>query len=66
MTDTGAAARVRRRILPARGGWPRSRCGEALIGDNLDIGRPENIETIFGRKILPDKARAIYRRMLSL
>jgi hypothetical protein len=35
-------------------------------GDNLDIGRPENVETIFGRKILPDKARAIYRRMLSL
>ena len=27
---------------------------EALIGDNLDIGRPENVEIIFGRKIRRD------------
>jgi hypothetical protein len=24
---------------------------EALIGDNLDIGRPDNVEIIFGRRI---------------
>jgi hypothetical protein len=27
---------------------------EALIGDNLDLGRPENVEIIFGRKIRRD------------
>ena len=27
---------------------------EALIGDNLDTGRPENVEIIFGRKIRRD------------
>jgi hypothetical protein len=27
---------------------------EALIGDNLDIGRPQNVEIIFGRKIRRD------------
>jgi hypothetical protein len=27
---------------------------EALIGDNLDIGRPENVEIVFGRKIRRD------------
>ena len=26
---------------------------EALVADNLDLGRPEQIELIFGRKILP-------------
>jgi hypothetical protein len=27
---------------------------EALIGDNLDIGRPENVEIIFGRRVRCD------------
>ena len=26
---------------------------EALAADNLDLGRPERLELIFGRKILP-------------
>ena len=26
---------------------------EALVADNLDLGRPEQLELIFGRKILP-------------
>ena len=26
---------------------------EALVADNLDVGRPEQIELVFGRKILP-------------
>src|SRR5580692_6384284 len=33
----------------------RARCFfEALIGDNLDIGRPENVEIIFGRRVRCD------------
>ena len=33
----------------------RARCFfEALIGDNLDIGRPANVEIIFGRRIRRD------------
>lgn len=27
---------------------------EALIADNLDIGRPDHVEIIFGRKVAPD------------
>ena len=33
---------------------------EALIGDNLDIGRPENVEIIFGRKIRRD-TKGVFR-----
>jgi hypothetical protein len=35
---------------PARARW----FFEALIGDNLDIGRPDNVEIIFGRRIQPN------------
>jgi hypothetical protein len=31
---------------------------EALIGDNLDIGRPDNVEIIFGRRIHRGRKRA--------
>jgi hypothetical protein len=27
---------------------------EALIADNLDLGRPENVEIIFGRRVRCD------------
>lgn len=41
---------------------------EALIGDNLDIGRPENVEIIFGRKIRRDSPgtfrTAVYRPVI--
>ena len=53
MPGTGgvdAAGRVSRTIVfdaPRRARW----LFEALIGDNLDLGRPDNVEIIFGRRI---------------
>ena len=53
--------------------WPRWRCPapscspqprharaffEALVTDNLDLGRPDTIEIIFGRRIINGKQRA--------
>jgi hypothetical protein len=33
----------------------RARCFvEALIADNLDLGRPENVEIVFGRRVRCD------------
>src|SRR6516165_4197267 len=37
----------------------RARCFfEALIADNLDLGRPENVEIVFGRRVRCDRSRS--------
>jgi hypothetical protein len=38
---------------------------EALVADNLDLGRPEQIELIFGRKILPTTAGVFATRVVT-
>ena len=38
---------------------------EALVADNLDLGRPEHIELIFGRKILPSTPGVFATRVVT-
>src|SRR3954454_5592794 len=38
---------------------------EALVADNLDLGRPEQIELIFGRKILPSTPGVFATRVVT-
>src|SRR5215207_1288244 len=38
---------------------------EALVADNLDLGRPEHIELIFGRKILPSTPGVFVTRVVT-
>ena len=38
---------------------------EALVADNLDLGRPEQIEIIFGRKILPSTPGVFATRVVT-
>jgi hypothetical protein len=38
---------------------------EALVADNLDLGRPEQVELIFGRKILPSTPGVFATRVLT-
>jgi hypothetical protein len=38
---------------------------EALVTDNLDLGRPEQIELIFGRKILPSTPGVFATRVVT-
>src|SRR5215207_7941674 len=38
---------------------------EALVADNLDLGRPEHIELIFGRKILPSTPGVFVTRVIT-
>jgi len=38
---------------------------EALVADNLDLGRPEQIELIFGRKILPSTTGVFATRVVT-
>ena len=38
---------------------------EALVADNLDVGRPEQIELIFGRKVLPSTSGVFATRVVT-
>ena len=38
---------------------------DALVGDNLDVGRPDQIELIFGRKILPTTTGVFATRVVT-
>jgi hypothetical protein len=38
---------------------------EALVADNLDLGRPEQIELIFGRRILPSTPGVFATRVVT-
>ena len=38
---------------------------EALVADNLDLGRPEQVELIFGRKILPSTPGVFATRVVT-
>jgi len=38
---------------------------EALVADNLDLGRPEQVEIIFGRKILPSTTGVFATRVVT-
>ncbi len=38
---------------------------EALVADNLDLGRPEQVEIIFGRKILPSTPGVFATRVVT-
>jgi len=38
---------------------------DALVADNLDLGRPEQIELIFGRKILPSTSGVFATRVVT-
>ena len=38
---------------------------EAMVADNLDLGRPEQIELIFGRKILPSTPGVFATRVVT-
>lgn len=40
-------------VATDRGGSGGRAFFDALVADNLDLGRPDQIELIFGRKILP-------------
>jgi len=38
---------------------------EALVADNLDLGRPEHLELIFGRRVLPSTPGAFATRVVT-
>ena len=68
-TGIGGSCRCGRSRCPAR--WcstTRATAGlffEALVADNLDLGRPEQIELIFGRKILPSTPGVFATRVVT-
>ena len=65
----GGSCRCGRSRCPARWCSTSPRNGrvffEALVADNLDLGRPEQIELIFGRKILPSTPGVFATRVVT-
>ena len=68
-TGIGGSCRCGRSRCPARWCSTSPRNGraffEALVADNLDLGRPEQIELIFGRKILPSTPGVFATRVVT-